>query len=985
MPSRNNNDYDIDISMDGFEPSPRPGTRRTQAAERPAPQQQQRGETRRPRERRRDDDERDERENRAGQARDSRSGAVRPGARPKRPNPGGRPAWLRFLADRRTHRAFGVVLLVVSLLVLAFTVSHLYEGAADQSAIEGRSVAQMAAEGTTVQNVGGPLGAKVSQWLFADGLGAGAFIIALWLGMVAAGLLGWLKINFWSLTAKCLFSAISLSIVLGLVFYGTDSYVHWGGAHGREVNTWLFSVGNVLLAVGVSVCLVGIAACIYINELTVAYRSVSGAVTKRRDEWRRMRAEDRARRHKLADVEAPDEDEYEATAAAPLDGRDLDAMPVATEHGEAEAGPESHAVPRTPDTEEAPAPAPAPHLADRGFDIDDEIEDDEDVPPPGRAMHGLYDQEAEPEPSPAPAPAPVREAVPAPEYLAPAPDDTPAAQREDYAATDDEPGEDAEFVVRAAETDSDDYPVDEDPADDEDDADAAPRTAADVLDSDPYDPRADLSHFRFPDVDLLIARDSAPVVDMEEQTANKDLIVKTLLDYKIPIERIEATVGPTVTLYEVKPAEGVRIAQIKRLEDDIALSLSALGIRIIAPIPGKDVVGIEVPNRDPQIVSIRNVFASRKFRECNMRLPMAMGATISNDIFIADLAKMPHLLVAGATGQGKSVGLNCILASLLYKKHPAELKFVLIDPKMVEFSLYSKLERHYIAKLPDEEEAIVTDPLKAAATLHSLCIEMDNRYQLLRQAQVRNLEEYNDKFMKRRLNPENGHRYMPYIVMVVDEFADLIMQAGKEVSLSIARIAQKARAVGMHMIIATQRPSTDVISGMIKNNFPGRIAFKVSQMVDSRTILDSPGANRLIGRGDMLFSHNSVMTRVQCALIETEEVEAIVEHINDQMGYSEPYLLPEIPQEGGGAGDMSGMVDLSKRDPMFDQCARFIVTQTTASTSMLQRRFGIGYNKAGKIMDQMEAAGIVGPACGAKPRAILVDGITVEEIINNNA
>ncbi|MDE6497703.1 MAG: DNA translocase FtsK [Muribaculaceae bacterium] len=812
----------------------------------------------------------------------------------------------------------------------------------------------MAAQGTEVQNVGGPLGAKVSQWLFADGLGAGAFVIALWLGLVAAGLLGWMKINFWSLTAKCLFSAISLSIVLGLVFYGTNTYVHWGGAHGREVNTWLFSVGNVLLAVGVSVCLVGIAACIYINELTAAYRSVSGAVAKRRDEWRRMRAEDRARRNKLAEVEPAEEYEGFTGMQEPeqkTESRDLNDRPGAPRDPLKEEREIPESDRDTEAAEYAEEPAPAPHLADRGFDIDDinDIEDDEDLP----------DDDPEEET--------------AGQYESPAGDDDDSAE-ENTVATD---SEGTEFVVRAADTDDGAFPIDED--------DEAPRTAADVLASDPYDPRAELSHFRFPDVDLLIARESAPVVDMEEQTANKDLIVKTLLDYKIPIERIEATVGPTVTLYEVKPAEGVRIAQIKRLEDDIALSLSALGIRIIAPIPGKDVVGIEVPNRDPQIVSIRNVFASRKFRECNMRLPMAMGATISNDIFIADLAKMPHLLVAGATGQGKSVGLNCILASLLYKKHPAELKFVLIDPKMVEFSLYSKLERHYIAKLPDEEEAIVTDPLKAAATLHSLCIEMDNRYQLLRQAQVRNLEEYNDKFMKRRLNPEHGHRFMPYIVMVVDEFADLIMQAGKEVSLSIARIAQKARAVGMHMIIATQRPSTDVISGMIKNNFPGRIAFKVSQMVDSRTILDSPGANRLIGRGDMLFSHNSVMTRVQCALIETEEVEAIVEHINDQMGYSEPYLLPEIPQEGGGAGDMSGMVDLSKRDAMFDQCARFIVTQSTASTSMLQRRFGIGYNKAGKIMDQMEAAGIVGPACGAKPRAILVDGITVEEIINNNA
>ena len=500
---------------------------------------------------------------------------------------------------------------------------------------------------------------------------------------------------------------------------------------------------------------------------------------------------------------------------------------------------------------------------------------------------------------------------------------------------------------------------------------------------DVFDPTAELSHYKFPPYNLLNESQSRVSIDQDEQIENQERIRSTLADFGIEITDIKATVGPTVTLYEIRPDKGVKIARIRSLGDDIALSLAANGgVRIIAPIPGKGTVGIEVANKDPQTVSMRTIITSRAYQETKYDLPIAIGSTIDNRVYISDLAKMPHLLVAGATGQGKSVGLNCILASLLYKKHPAELKFVLIDPKMVEFSLYSKLERHYIAKLPDEEEAIVTDPLKAAATLHSLCIEMDNRYQLLRQAQVRNLEEYNEKFRARRLNPENGHRYMPYIVMVVDEFADLIMQAGKEVSLSIARIAQKARAVGMHMIIATQRPSTDVISGMIKNNFPGRIAFKVSQMVDSRTILDSPGANRLIGRGDMLFSHNSAMTRVQCALIETSEVEAIVDHINDQIGYAQPYLLPEIPVEGGGAAG-GGMVDLSKRDAMFEECARFIVTQTTASTSMLQRRFGIGYNKAGKIMDQMEAAGIVGPACGQKPRAILVDSISLEDIINN--
>lgn len=500
------------------------------------------------------------------------------------------------------------------------------------------------------------------------------------------------------------------------------------------------------------------------------------------------------------------------------------------------------------------------------------------------------------------------------------------------------------------------------------------------IDIDAYDPTAELSRYRFPSLDLLKeVSTSGHNVDQDEQEENKERITKTLNDYEIPISHIEATVGPTVTLYEIIPAEGVRIAKIKRLEDDIALSLAAKGIRIIAPIPGKGTIGIEVPNKDPQTVSIRSIIGSRKFQECKYELPMAMGATIDNDVFIADLTKMPHLLVAGATGQGKSVGLNTIIASLLYKKHPAELKFVLVDPKMVEFSLYSKLEHHYLAKLPEEEEAIITDPNKVVTTLNSLCVEMDNRYNLLKNAGVRSIKEYNAKFIARRLNPEKGHRYLPYIVMIVDEFADLIMMAGKEVETPIARIAQKARAVGMHLIIATQRPSTNVITGIIKANFPGRIAFRVSQMVDSRTILDRPGANQLIGKGDMLFSINGEMDRVQCAFIDTPEVEAICDSIDEQIGYEHAYLLPEyIPDAADCDGSMSNVAD---RDTLFEEAARFIITSNTASTSSLQRRYSIGYNRAGKIMDQMEAAGIVGPSQGGKPRQVLIDSLQLERIL----
>lgn len=498
-----------------------------------------------------------------------------------------------------------------------------------------------------------------------------------------------------------------------------------------------------------------------------------------------------------------------------------------------------------------------------------------------------------------------------------------------------------------------------------------------------YDPRAELSGFRFPTLDLLEDRPMRNTIDTDEQQANKDRIIKTLGDYKITVSSIKATVGPTVTLYEIVPTEGIRIAQIKRLEDDIAMSLAAKGIRIIAPMPGKGTVGIEVPNRDPQVVSMRTILASRKFRESKAALPVALGATISNEIFVTDLAAMPHALVAGATGQGKSVGLNVLITSLLYRKHPSELKFVLIDPKMVEFSVYERLRGHYLASLPDEEDAIVTDPSKVLNVLNSLCTEMDNRYAMLRKAAVNKIEDYNRKFRQRRLSPDKGHRYLPYIVVVIDEFADLIMTGGKEIEMPVMRITQKARAVGIHMIIATQRPSTNVLTGLIKANCPTRIAFRVLQNVDSRTILDRPNAERLIGRGDMLYSQGGDMERMQCAFISSDEVEAICDSIDNQAGFEQPYPLPEPAQDStamAGTGLPGGGMD---RDPLFDEAARFVVQSSTASTSSLQRRFEIGYNRAGKIMDQMEAAGIAGPASGSKPRAVLVDPVQLERILAN--
>ena len=485
-----------------------------------------------------------------------------------------------------------------------------------------------------------------------------------------------------------------------------------------------------------------------------------------------------------------------------------------------------------------------------------------------------------------------------------------------------------------------------------------------------YDPKLDLSSYKYPNLTLLKDYGSGKItINNEELEANKDRIVETLGNYKIEIEKIKATIGPTVTLYEIIPKPGVRISKIKNLEDDIALSLAALGIRIIAPMPGKGTIGIEVPNSHPEMVSMHSVLATEKFQHTDMDLPIALGKTISNEVYIADLAKMPHLLVAGATGQGKSVGINAILTSLLFKKHPAELKFVLVDPKKVELSLFRKIERHFLAKLPDEEDAIITDTKKVINTLNSLCIEMDHRYDLLKNAGVRNLKEYNAKFIRRNLNPEEGHKYMPFIVLVVDEFADLMMTAGKEVEAPIARLAQLARAVGIHLVIATQRPSVNIITGTIKANFPARLAFRVLSKVDSRTILDSGGADQLIGRGDMLLATGSDLIRIQCAFVDTPEVDEISEYIGNQRGYSSAFMLPEYVDENAESG--LGDVDLADRDPMFEDAARLIVMHQQGSTSLIQRKLKLGYNRAGRIIDQLEAAGIVGPFEGSKAREVL--------------
>lgn len=789
---------------------------------------------------------------------------------------------ISFFTNQRTRLALGVILCVLAIALLISTISYLKNGSVDQSLVQGRTITEVTSASAQIENVGGPTGAFVTNMLFADGIGLGALVSVFYLAVLGLSLFGFMRCRFWAFTFKCLFTAISISIVLGLLTYNAETVTCWGGQHGHYINQWLMNVSGTLGAICVSVILLGLLAVMYLTQLISFYNIVSGKLARRRQAMTDAAAEARKPVVALADV--PEQND------------------VKEEPKQAEAVEKSEEVP----AEKAEEPQKEPQQI--GFSIDE------------------MDSPQTPQPAEEPA----------------------------------KPGE-PEFTIHTTAIEGVDNPDESKP-----------------INLEPYNVRDELSHYRFPGLDLLIDRPVTSVTTEQEQEDNKRLITKTLADYNIAIARIDATVGPTVTLYEIVPADGVRIAQIRRLEDDIARSLEALGIRIIAPIRGRGTVGIEVPNRNPQTVSMYSIINSRKFRECKFELPMALGATISNEVFIADLAKMPHLLVAGATGQGKSVGLNCIITSLLYKKHPGELKFVLIDPKMVEFSLYARIEKHYLAKLPDEEEPVVTDPNKALATLSALCVEMDNRYDLLKAAQVRNISEYNDKFSRRVLNPQKGHKYMPYIVIVVDEFADLIMVAGKDISTHIARIAQKARAVGMHMIIATQRPSTDVITGMIKANFPARIAFRVASSVDSKTILDTTGANHLIGRGDMLFSHNSMMERVQCAFIDTPEVEALADFISRQTSYPEAYILPE-PENA--KNDMPGAVDLSRRDEQFDDCARFVATSTTTSTSMLQRRFGIGYNKAARIMEQLEAAGIVGPADGQKPRQVLVDSIGIENIL----
>lgn len=831
---------------------------------------------------------------------------------------------VRFFTDRRLSIVLGVALILLAAFMLVSVISFIRTaGTADQSLVTNLSLSEMGQNPGEVMNAGGAAGAKLSHLLLMDSLGLGSLVFIVYFVLLGLSLLRLRSCEFWSLTFKTLIIAITTSMVFGLVSYGLDLHFPLGGYHGLYMNRLLIDHFQWIGAILVSIFLIAAVVSIYFYDLIKIWNAYRARLRAYRAQ-RRQEEEDRRRKEE----EAAEALRINDPAAAPAQSPEIESRP---------------SEPR-----------------EVGFMLDDSIDARTDS---GFLSPAPIDPTSAPDASTLPADASQPSEVTEPQEL-PEATDTP-----EHPVT---PDESAEAQPDESESEGPGFQV---------------KATEEIEQADPnkfvpFDPTAELPRFVMPSLDLLAeGSDNSSRIDILEQEENKERIIRALNQFRISISHIEATVGPTVTLYEIIPAEGVKISTIQKLENDIALNLAAIGIRIIAPIPGKGTIGIEVPNKEPQSVSIRSILGSKAFQECNYELPIAMGATISNDVFMADLTTMPHLLVAGATGMGKSVGMNVIISSLLYKKHPAELKFVLIDPKMVEFYPYRLLERHYLAKLPDEENPIVTDMEKVVPTLKSLCIEMDARYNLLMHAGVVKITQYNNLFIQRKLNPAEGHHYMPYIVVIVDEYADLYMTAGKEVEQPIARIAQKARAVGIHLIIATQRPSATVITGIIKANFPGRIAFSVNSGIDSKVILDCTGANQLIGKGDMLFSHNSKLTRVQCAYIDSKEIKAICESIDRQPGFEHAYYLPEYIPEGGDGG-AGGNNNFGEKDPLFDEAAQLVVSTGVASTSSLQRRYSIGYNRAGKIMDQMEAAGIVGPATGGKPRAVLVDIVTLDSILN---
>lgn len=835
----------------------------------------------------------------------------------------------------------GLALIAVAVVIIIAMVSFLGTGAADQSILENLRPGEWTNEGQQFQNYCGSLGAIISYWLIALNFGFPAFLLPCFIIMVGLQLMNAYKVNLWKwffcLMVVMFWSSYTfakfLTPLMGSLTFNP------GGKHGLCV---VQTLENVIGPPGLTAILlfVAIAFLTYLTTetITVIRKAlnpigyISNKVKFEITNHGKNKAEDDAidaayQNAENGPVEENEPEEYKEEEPAPVIDLDLDpngafATPAATTvAANANQGVATEAI--------VPAAATS-------------TPEDDAYAATGTGESSLLQQQRE-----------LR------------------AQRAEA---------EAEEKKKKAEAEASEHiGMDISVAAADEKATSNTVSNAEILNT-PINPREPFTRYKFPTLNLLKKyEDDGVSIDEEEQRANKNRIIDVLGNFGVQIKTIRATVGPTITLYEIQPAEGVRISKIKNLEDDIALSLAALGIRIIAPIPGKGTIGIEVPNANPKIVSMESILNSKKFQETKMELPIALGKTITNEVFMVDLAKIPHLLVAGATGQGKSVGLNAIITSLLYKKHPNELKFVLIDPKKVEFSVYSRITNKFMAAVPEEEEPIITDVTKVVRTLNSLCVLMDSRYDLLKKAGARNIKEYNQKYINHKLRLTDGHEFMPYIVVIIDEFGDLIMTAGKEVELPIARIAQLARAVGIHMIIATQRPTTSIITGNIKANFPGRVAFKVTSAIDSKTILDRTGANQLIGRGDMLYLNGQEPVRVQCAFVDTPEIERINEYICEQPGPIEPMELPEPASEDGGAGG-NGNVDARNLDPFFEEAAHAIVLSQQGSTSMIQRRFSIGYNRAGRLMDQMEAAGIVGAAQGSKPREVLIQD---ENQLNN--
>ena len=843
-----------------------------------------------------------------------------------------------FFTHENLRWIFGLFLGALAIYIGISFISFFASSIHDQSEIYNSAIGQSA----SITNKGGEGGARLSEFLINECFGLGSFVIVIWLSAMSLKLLigkpRFKSINF---TIKCLVALITVSLIIGLFTIGLNSHLNWGGFHGHYVNEFVIHflgwTGAIILCLFMVGCFV-----------VICMRDVIKWIKKKHAQYKerkRIEAEKRAiileRERELEEmrrfedvvdggINPPDEKKEEPS--------DVDPMVFEKQ--------ECGLYNDLPDFEEIEYSLEEENL------IDDHKTIEESMSSVKENVEEIYEEHSVIEDS---------------------------VEFESYDYNKEDSG-----LISDNKTESSDNGVEN-----EDDSEIAPleinvneisETNAKRTVIVPLMPGT--FPYKFPPYDLLSEGKGRIPIDLDEQQENKDRIEKTLLDFKIPITSIRSTIGPTVTLYEIVPDKGVKVASIKRLVDDIALSLSAEGVRIIAPIPGKGTVGIEVANKRPQMVSMRTIIKSKAFQENDFKLPVAIGSTISNEVYITDLAKMPHLLVAGATGQGKSVGLNAIIASLLFSKRPDELKFVMIDPKMVEFSLYEKIESHYLAKIPGEDEAIITNMEKAISTLNSLVIEMENRYKLLKDIHTKNIIEYNNKIKDGLANPVDGHRFLPYIVVVVDEFADLIMNVGKEVEMPIARLAQKARAVGIHVIIATQRPSADVITGMIKGNFPARMAFKVASGIDSKTILDTTGAQYLIGKGDMLILNSSPLTRVQCAFIDTPEVEAICEYIYKQPYGQGAYILPEPVVESSSNDDkVSG--SFNDWDPLLEECARMVVSSNKASTSNLQRHFSLGYNRAGKIMDQMESLGIVGPSQGSKPRSVLIDLMSLEDILRS--